>query len=428
MKKRRTALFIVVAILTLIVVVVALNFTLRGNRYDTAIPVRTHVTARGKLEDRVSGNGTFKPQTAVNVTAQVSGEVSSIHVSANSFVAKGDLLVSIRDDDYVLAAQKAHASLVSTRNSIHQSLVTLRAQYRNAAATLRDAQNTYDDNTSLFDSQSISEDAFNRSSDALESAKIGLQSIKEQLDLRSGYPLDADPPLTPENDAEIIEASPEVEQALLSLKSAQNNIERCSITAPIYGTVTDVRPSVGDMIAPATPIVRIESLTRMLAEIQIDEVDIGKIQVGQPAEIASDSLIGQILQGVVYTIAPTVTSLGSTRASLVDVRVDRGSLVLRSGASCTAKITTSIKQDVLVIPLSGFVTEENVSYLYLLKPTGRKNAGGVEVFLLSKVRIDTGVSDVSFVEVTSGLSDGDRIAVGNLNLLRDGIMVTSQKD
>ncbi len=125
---------------------------------------------------------------------------------------------------------------------------------------------------------------------------------------------------------QIIEASPEVEQALLSLRSAQDNVTRCTVLSPAAGTVTKVQPSVGDMVSPNSPLVRVEDLGDMLAEIQVDEVDIGKIHVGQPAEITSDSLIGLTLRGIRETIAPTITSLGSTRVSLVDLRIDTAAI------------------------------------------------------------------------------------------------------
>jgi HlyD family secretion protein len=428
MKKKRTALYVVIAILVLVAAVVVVNFTLRGNRYDTAIPVRTRVVAPGKLEDRVTGNGTFKPQTAVTVTAQVSGEVDSVRVKENAVVASGALLLTLRDDDYALTAQKMKASLASTRNSVRQSLVTLRAQYRSASATLADVQRTFAKNKELWSSRSISEETYQRSSDAVDNATVSLQSIREQLNLRCGIPLDSEPILVSTGDERIVEGSPEVVQALLGVRSAEDSVRKCSISSPMDGTVTDVRPSIGDVVQPGSPLVRIETLDDMLAEIQIDEVDIGKIHLAQAAEITSDSLIGETLHGVVESISPTVTSLGSTRAALVDVRVVRDRHVLRSGASCSAKITTSTKQGALLIPLAAFVTEENTTYAFVLSSTGKKNAKGAEVYSLAKRRIKTGVSDVNSVEVTDGLAEGDMIAAGNLKLLRDGIMVTSRPE
>ncbi len=432
--KRRRVLYVIGAIIVLIAAVVILNFTLKGSKYDTAIPVRGYVAAKGRLEDRVSGDGTFKARSTVTVVAQVSGEVKTIPVDENSIVQEGTVLVTLRDDDYALSVQKMKASLDSTRRSIQQSLVTLRAQYRSAVSSLSDAQRTLDKNKELFATKSISEEVYQHSSDALATAKVSWQSAREQLDLRCDLPLDAEPPLDGSHDAQVIEASPEVEQALLSLRSAEDSVARCTITSPVAGTVTKVMPSVGDMVAPNTQLVRVEDLGDMQAEIQIDEVDIGKIHLGQPAEITSDSLIGLTLHGAVETIAPTITSLGSTRVSLVDLRIDRRAILnpatvtLRSGASCTARITTSITEDALLIPLSGFLAEENVNSVFLLTSTGRTSPAGQDIYLVTKRDVTIGASDVNNVEVTKGLAAGDTIVAGNLKLIRDGILVTLRQD
>jgi HlyD family secretion protein len=432
--KRKRVFLVIGAILVLVVAVVILNLTLRSSKYDTAIPVRGFVVARGKLEDRVSGNGTFTPRSTVTVVARVAGEVKSIPVAENDHVEQGTVLLTLRDDDYALAVQKMKASLDSTRRSIQQSLVTLRAQYRSAVSTLSDAQRTFDKNKELFAARSISEETYQHSADALDAAKVSGQSAREQLDLRCALPLDADPPLDSSKDAEVIEGSPEVEQARLSLRSAENDVTRCTIVSPAAGTVTKVQPSVGDMVNPNSPLVRVEDLGDMLAEIQVDEVDIGKIHVGQPGEITSDSLIGLTLHGVVETIAPTITSLGSTRVSVVDLRIDtsaipnRRNVTLRSGASCTARITTSIKQDALLIPLAGFITEENVTSVFLLTPAGRKSPAGQDIYLVSRRDVTLGVSDVNNVEAATGLAAGDTIVAGNLKLIRDGILVTLRQD
>ncbi len=430
--KRRTGLYIIGGILVLVAAVIVVNLTLRASRYDTAIPLRAYTVARGTLEDRVTGNGTFVPRTAVSVTAQVSGEVQAVNVKENDRVRAGAVLLTLRADDYILSEQKADAALDSARRGVRQSLVTLRAQYRSATASLADAQRTFDKNKELYSAKSISEDTYQRSSDAVDNARVSWQSAREQLDLRCGLPLDADPPLDSSRDDQIVESSPEVAQALLTLRSARDSVARCTITAPAAGTVTKVTPSAGDMVAPGAPLVRIEDLADMLAEIQVDEVDIGKIHVGQAAEVTSDSLIGNTLRGTVDSIAPTVTSIGATRVSLVDVRVDTAAagpgIVLRSGASCSAKITTSIRKDALLIPLASFIDEENVSSVFVLSPTGKKNGAGTDVFQLARRTITIGASDVNNVEVLSGLSAGETIAAGNLRLLRDGVFVTVRAD
>jgi HlyD family secretion protein len=431
--KKRTWLVVIVSLLVLAAAVVVLNLTLRGSRYETAVAVRAHAVARGRLEDRVSGNGSFTPRTSITVVAQVSAEVAAVAVREGDRVQAGAVLVRLRDDDYVLARDKARAALESARRGVAQSLVTLRSQYRAAVASLADAKLALDKNTELIATKSISEDTLQRSRSAYDAAELNVQSLREQLNLRLGAPPAAEPELDASRDAGIIAASPEVEQAILAVRSAEDSIRRCTVVAPVAGTVTLVKPSVGDLAAASSPLARVESLDDMLAEIQIDEVDVGKIREGLAVEITSDSLIGTTLAGVVESIAPTISTVGATRVSLVEVRItataDGGSpFVLRAGASCSARISANVREDVLVAPISAIVTEDNLSYVYVLSPTGAANRAGAEVFSLSRREIRTGTSDVTDVEVLSGLAEGDRVAMGSLKLLRDGIHVTVRSE
>lgn len=427
--KVRAWLVLTVSLVVLAAAVVVLGFTLRGSRYETAVAVRAHTVARGRLEDTVSGNGSFTPRTSITVVAQVSGEVVQVAVREGDRVAAGAVLVRLRDDDYVLARDKSRAALESARRGVAQSLVTLRGQYRAAAAALADARLALDRNRELIATKAISEDALQRSQSAYDAAELNVRSLREQLNLRAGVPLEAEPQLDASRDAEIIEASPEVEQAALAVRSAEDSIRRCTVVAPVAGTVTMVKPSVGDLAAASTPLARVESLDDMLAQIQIDEVDAGKIREGLAVAITSDSLIGTTLTGVVESIAPTITTVGATRVSLVKVRItgtagggDRP--VLRAGASCRARISANVREGVLVVPISAIVTESGLSSVFVLEPTGAANRSGAEVFALSRREIRTGTSDVTAVEVLSGLVEGERVATGSLRLLREGILVT----
>ena len=427
--KKRTWLVVIVSLLVMAAAVVVLNLTLRGSRYETAVAVRAHAVARGRLEDRVSGNGSFKPRTSITVAAQVSGEVKAVAVREGDRVDAGAVLVRLRDDDYVLARDKARAALESARRGVAQSLVTLRSQYRAAAASLADAKVALDRNRELAATKSISEDTLQRSQSAYDAAELNAQSLREQLALRLGAPPSAEPQLDASRDAAVVEASPEVEQAILAVRSAEDSIRRCTVVAPAAGTVTMVKPSVGDLAAVSTPLARVESLDDMLAEIQIDEVDVGKIREGLAVEVTGDSLIGTTLTGVVESIAPTISTVGATRVSLVEVRITgtaggAGRPVLRAGASCSGRISANVREDALIVPISAIVTEESLSYVFALEPTGKSNRAGAEVFSLSRREIRTGTSDVTDVEVVSGLAEGDRVATGSLKLLRDGILVT----
>jgi HlyD family secretion protein len=422
--KRHVLRYVLGGIGILALAAVVLNFSFLGKKNDTAVPVRVHRVATGSLEDIVSGNGSLNPRRTYDVAPQVSGEVSAVLVEEGDLVQKGTVLFSLRTDDFRLASDKAASALEVTRRNVSQSLVTLRAQMRSASASVADAKRTYEKNKDLFASKAVSQEVYQRSEDAFAAAQTNEQSAREQLNLRCGLPLDAQPILTGEKDSQIIESSPEVLQALLNLKSAEDTVRKCTVAAPEPGTVTMVKPTVGDFLQAGQVVVRVESLDDIAAEIQIDEVDIGQVQNGQKAEVTSDSIIGQVLTGTVTSVAPTVSTLGNTRVSLVRIQIDPLPFPLKAGASCKAKIKTRTKENVLLVPLTAFVSESSSSYVYRLKSLSLKTSKNEEVYGLEKVAIQIGISDVSSVEVTSGLAQGDMIAVGTLTLLREGIRVT----
>jgi hypothetical protein len=120
-------------------------------------------------------------------------------------------------------------------------------------------------------------------------------------------------------------------------------------------------------------------------------------------------------------VSPIVANLGSTRVGTVKIEIDETSLPLKAGASCTARIVTNLKRGTPAIPLSAFIEESNSSFVYVLEPVADRRER--EHFRLSKREISTGLSNVSYVEVISGLEPGDAIVEGNLRLLRDGLLV-----
>jgi hypothetical protein len=188
----------------------------------------------------------------------------------------------------------------------------------------------------------------------------------------------------------------------------------------------------------------------MRAEVQIDEVDIGKLSVGNAAEITSDSLIGSTLEGLVTSIAPTIASAGSTRVSTVKVSIRASVLQLRSGASCSVRITTQTKADVLNIPLTAFLSRANAEHAFVLVPlsegettaakaavqgapaaqsdgtTQQKGAKPI-VYRLEERTIKTGVSTINSIEVKTGLNEGEMVANGSLNQLHSGMLVTPKE-
>lgn len=408
-------------ILGVVAVAVVIALVVRGLRSggEDLTQIQVHEVSRAPMEERLSGTGSFVPDVSMTVYAKVSGTLQSLEVKEGDRVDAGDLLARIDNEEYLQAYRQAEIALETTRRNAYQGLMNLRSTYKNALLSYNQAKRTVEKNRELKAVDAITEDAMTQSQEAMETAQLAYTSAREQLNVQLGNPLGEEPKVEGELDWAIIDALPETEQARLNLESAARSLAHCEPKAPIAGTVTQVMPSRGDLVAPNSPLFKIEGLARMRAEVLIDEVDIGKILKGSVAEVTSDSILGDVISGRVTAISPTVQKVGNTRMSTVTIELEQKDRELLAGASCTARIVTVSKENAVVIPLTAYRSEDGKDYVFKVNPD--ENEPGTA--LLAKTQVTLGLTTVTLVEVLSGLQEGDEIALGDPSLYRDGIRV-----
>jgi HlyD family secretion protein len=420
MKRNATRTIVIVAILALVAVVVVLAMARQQGG-----PVLTRVTGytvlKAAMTETVTGTGSFVSGTTATVTSDVAGTVMRLHVKEGVRVRSGDRLLEIDSTSYQSALDRARTAYESSRRLSLQTLLGLRTTYENAERVFARARRDYERNKELAVAEAISQEALRQSADALENASAALESSRRQLNLEMGRPLGADPILDVTGDEDLVAQLPAVVQARLAVEEAERAVRDSVPRAPIAGTVTQITVREGELAAPKTPLVRIERLDDMLAEVQIDEVDIGKIETGAQAEITSDSILGQTASGRVTEIAPIIQRVGNTRMTTVRISIEDERADLKSGASCTARITTTTRQDALAIPITAYADRNGSTYTYVLKPP----AAGVETtaHTLEERKIRIGIVTVNQVEVVEGLAEGDIVATGNLSGYRNGMQV-----
>ncbi len=382
------------------------------------------------MEEKISGTGAFVPRKSSTVLAKVNGVVTTFSVEEGDRVRMGAVLLETDPEDYEQNLESRRITLETARRAARQNLLTLRANYQGALLNRDQAQRTHDNNIALYDADGIAEEVLKRSLDVYLTADLNLRSARDRLNLTMGLPLTDEPVLDASRDDEIIAGFPEMIQAVLAVGAAEKTLKACTVRAPIDGTVTQVLLKEGGMAGAGTPLIVIEALDDMIAEIQIDEVDIGKIKPGNIAEVSSDSLLGATLHGTVESISPVILRVGNTRMTKVKVAIDPGGNSLKSGASCTVRILTTTKESALVIPLTSYTTEEDKNYVFALevKETApaikADTSSGTEitpVYVLSRREIELGILTISQVEVISGLAEGELIAMGNQSLLRENL-------
>ncbi len=201
-----------------------------------------------------------------------------------------------------------------------------------------------------------------------------------------------------------------LENAKLSLDNAEKALDDYTITAPISGTVVEKNYKVGDKLdntSATASLAVIYDMSQLEFEMSIDELYIGQIEVGQEVVITADALPGETFQGVVDRIGIRGTSTSGVTAYPVTVKLtDSGSLL--PGMNITADILIEEATHLLTIPLSA-VSRGNT--VLVADPN---SAGDSEANIPAgyrQVEVTLGRSDSDYVEVLSGLEEGDVVAI-----------------
>ncbi|MCA9865100.1 MAG: efflux RND transporter periplasmic adaptor subunit [Anaerolineae bacterium] len=202
----------------------------------------------------------------------------------------------------------------------------------------------------------------------------------------------------------ILEA--QVDSARTSLELAELRLRQAQLIAPISGTVAGVLIRAGEQAAPGSPAVTILNEDAYHITVNVDEIDIDRVAVGQPVVITLDALPDMPVQGVVSEIAPTSTSTSGVVTYLVTINIDEGAAgSLRPGMSASAAITVDELDGVLVVPNWAVRLNRETGEAFVLI----RRAGGT----IEEVVVETGLRNEQFSEIVAGLNEGDTVVLTN---------------
>lgn len=204
----------------------------------------------------------------------------------------------------------------------------------------------------------------------------------------------------------------QIENAKNSLENAQDRLDDYRVTSPITGTVVEKDVKAGDNVGTSSnsnnTLCIIYDLSYLQMTLNIDELDIDNVEVGQVVNITSDAKEGQTFTGVVTKVSVVGTTSSGTTTYPVTVRID-DTEGLRPGMNVDAEIVLSSADGVLAIP--GMAVNRGDTVLITSDSPSAVNAleqEAPEGYVY--VQVTTGVSDDSYIEITSGLQEGDTVA------------------
>ncbi|UCE06609.1 MAG: efflux RND transporter periplasmic adaptor subunit [bacterium] len=355
LKKGRVVLIIVIILVLIAVIVIAINSSGKKNIQNLA----TVKVEKRNIVEKALAVGTIDPETEIAIKSKISGVVKAMFVDAGSFVKEGAPMLEIRPDPTPLELAEAK------RNVEMESI------------TVENAQREYERANQLKQKGLTSDKDFEITQKQFEQAKVRLEMARERLAL--------------------------LEKG--KIKIANANIETI-IKAPTDGYVLEKMTDVGDPIVPLTSyqagtvLFTVADMKNLLFKGTVDEIDVGKLTEGMEAEIQVGALPGKPVKGKLSKISLKAKKEDNTTVFPVEIVVDMtGDHVLRAGYSANANIIIQKKDNVLAIP-ERVVTFRNDS-AFVNIPQGAE--GKKEIF------IKTGLSDAIYIEVISGLEQGQEV-------------------
>jgi HlyD family secretion protein len=209
-------------------------------------------------------------------------------------------------------------------------------------------------------------------------------------------------------------AQASIENARVAITAARQLIADSNITSPFDGTVYLLPAKRGNYVNAGDLLLDVADLSRMQVRAFVDEPEIGHLKIGQPVKIIWDALPGKSWQGQVLTTPSTVVSRGNRNVGELLTTVANDDRTLLPNTNVGVTIVTYSRDGALVLPREAVHEEDGKNCIYVIKNMH-----------LQRRLVQLGVSNLTHVEILSGLSDGESVAVNSLSPtpLRDGVRV-----
>jgi len=385
-------------ILGLIVAVVVLAAFVSLHRSQVSIRVgraeRETITASIATNGKIEALGNFQAYAPLPTT------VKKIFVQQGDWVKPGAMLLQLDDADARLQAAKAEAQLKGVEADLaavqgggtQEEILNTRNALVKAQADRDTAQRNLDATQRLLQSGAASQAEVNAAQTRLHVADAEVQLLEQKLKDRYSR-------------QEIGHVEAQQAEARASLQAAQVLLRNSNIASPRGGMVYSLPVRLGSFVNTGDLLVQVADLHKVRVRAFVDEPEIGKLQPGQLVEVSWDALPGRVWKGTLETLPTTVVQHGTRMVGEVTCVIENGDLKLLPNTNVSVAVVTARQQDALTVPREAIHQDADGQYVFQVVDGE-----------LRRRNVKTSVSNLTRVEVTSGLSDNAVLALGALNM------------
>jgi HlyD family secretion protein len=443
---------VVIGILVLLLIAGGVAGAIKYSRRNI-VTVQTGKVVREDLTAMVSASGEIKPRNYINIGAEYQGQLTEILVKEGDRVKRGQMLARIDAEQSAadVEAQKAALSSAEADASASEAAVNagqdninaLEATLAHSKSDLERYQLDYQRGQELFKQGLIPKSDFEQRKAAFDGQQASVTEANSRI-------VQARAQLA-QLRAQLSGSQRRIAQTQAGLTRVTDILSKHNVEAPIDGLVTYLPVRMGETVVPgvqnaaASTIMTIADMSIVTAEVKVDETDIVNIMLDQSAEITIDALPNKTFIGHVIEIGNTAilrsTGLAASQSTTssqeakdfkVVVAMDNPPDEIRPGLSCTAKITTATRKNVLAIPIQALTVRTKGDLDTTPNKPAATDPAAVKaareeltgVFLIGAdnkavfKKVDTGVSGATDIEVTGGLTESDPILIGPYQVIR----------
>ena len=351
---------------------------------------------KGEVESTVTATttGTVQARALSKISSHYTGRIKRILKRDGERVKKGETLLEIENNDANAQLRLAEANLRGTKTELSQLLLSRDMVVSQASSTLNqtrakldNAAANLDRANSLYTKGMISKQEMDSAKSTFDVAQADYESARAN-ELQGKM-----------KDEEIKTARARVEQMESNLQLAGVQLGRTYITAPYSGIITELFVEEGELLSIGTPVLEMADESTMEVDAVIDEVDVGKLRIGQDVKLTFDAFKEKQSLGKILEISPYITTTKEQNRTVnIKVGITTGQDGILVGMSTDVEVITGRAKDVLYLPTNAIIEKADGQFVFI-----------AEKGVAKEKKIKTGLSNWDTSEVMEGLREVDEV-------------------
>lgn len=391
--KRRRIIWGAVILLLIIAAVFGASSVFSSN--NTIDPSRLVTVERGDIARSVVAVGKIQPLAKVEVKSKASGIVKRVYVDYGDRVRQGQVLVELDREELAARVREARAQLQAAQAAEQAARATLeRNQVEAEGPDLPFLKSSWERARELYQDGLIAKSALEEAEKNYQLALNRQQAALRNLGVSR---------------AEVARAQAQVAQAQAALERAEEDLRNATITSPMDGLVLSRDVEVGDAVSSILVLGSQATLVMTLGDVsdvyvlgKVDEADIGKVYIGQPARIVVESFKDKSFNGEVTKISPLGVERDNVTTFEVRVSIHNPGGELKANMTANAEIILEERKGVLLVPESAVIYDrERNAFLEVPDPKAERGR--------RRVAVKLGISNGMKTELFEGLAEGQQV-------------------